>query len=86
VGYLVTDVARLEEAVRREHERVRYLLTTEPSEWVPEVIKWLDPPVMLNYPSSCGNCGAPPSKLYWNHTGGWSCRACGASDYEEAAE
>jgi hypothetical protein len=35
----------------------------------------------------CGNCGSRASEsVYWNRTGGWSCTACGESDYPEAAE
>jgi ribosomal protein L37AE/L43A len=37
-------------------------------------------------PETCGNCQAEDDSIYWNATGGWSCRSCGASDYEEAAE
>jgi hypothetical protein len=37
-------------------------------------------------PEVCGNCQAADDSIYWNPTGGWSCRSCGASDYEEAAE
>jgi hypothetical protein len=34
----------------------------------------------------CGACDADKSFIYWNPTGGWSCRKCGESDYPEAAE
>jgi ribosomal protein L37AE/L43A len=37
-------------------------------------------------PEVCGNCQADGDSIYWNATGGWACRSCGASDYEEAAE
>lgn len=38
-------------------------------------------------PGACGNCGAPSAEnLSWNATGGWTCGACGESDYPEATE
>lgn len=37
-------------------------------------------------PEVCGNCQANDDSIYWNVTGGWSCRSCGASDHPEAAE
>lgn len=38
-------------------------------------------------PEACGNCGARwAENVSWNVTGGWTCGACGESDYPEAAE
>jgi ribosomal protein L37AE/L43A len=35
----------------------------------------------------CANCGSKASEnVSWNRTGGWTCAACGESDYPEAAE
>ncbi len=35
----------------------------------------------------CANCGSKASEnVTWNRTGGWTCAACGESDYPEAAE
>jgi hypothetical protein len=37
-------------------------------------------------PEVCRNCQSADDSIYWNPTGGWGCVACGACDYEEAAE
>lgn len=36
---------------------------------------------------NCANCGSTASEnVTWNRTGGWTCAACGESDYPEATE
>lgn len=38
---LAEEALALVDEIERWRERTRYLLTTDPSEWEPEVIRWL---------------------------------------------